>query len=85
MLAILSFNTQRPKHYTHRLQSSDLFPNVTPHVKVELTFKRGQMHDENKEKKRRDLKTLRLSRFVKGRLDLLGNLSVLVLDPSDQQ
>ena len=43
------------------------------------------MHDENKEKKRRDLKTLRLSRFVKGRLDLLGNLSVLVLDPSDQQ
>lgn len=43
------------------------------------------MHDENKEQKRRDLKTLRLSRFVKGRLDLLGNLSVLVLDPSDQQ
>ena len=34
------------------------------------------MHDENKEQKRRDLKTLRLSRFVKGRLDLLGNLVI---------
>ena len=44
------------------------------------------MHDEIKseEKKKGEIfNTLRLSWFVKGRLDILGNLSVLVWDPSD--